>query len=231
MDEKQSGGAQPPGARPAVLVVDDVPENLQVLVNILREKNYKISVADGSRKALAMMERFLPDIILLDIMMPDMDGFQVCRTLKTSERTRDIPIIFLTAKSETEDVVKGFELGAVDYVIKPFNKTELLARVATHLELKRAAKEILHLEQKNAVLAMALTANHELNQPLTVLQGNYDMFRQSLDENRLTERQQKQLAKIQQSIERIHGTLQKFTQTTAVHFEEYLDGKKMAVLE
>jgi len=122
---------------PLILMVDDNLANLQVLVALL-EKKYKTAIAKDGFKALEFAKKKRPDLILLDIMMPDMDGFEVCAKLKESPETRDIPIIFLTAKVETEDVVKGFDLGAVDYVTKPFRRKELLARVKTHVKLKRA---------------------------------------------------------------------------------------------
>jgi sigma-B regulation protein RsbU (phosphoserine phosphatase) len=124
--------------KPLVLIVDDVPKNLQVLGNILRKKEYKIAAATSGKQALDMVEKILPDLILLDIMMPDIDGFEVCEKLKGSPRSKDIPVIFLTAKTGTEDIVRGFEVGAVDYLTKPFNSTELLARAHTHIELKKA---------------------------------------------------------------------------------------------
>jgi len=124
--------------KPLVLIVDDVPKNLQVLGNILRKKDYNIAAATSGKQALDMVEKILPDLILLDIMMPDIDGFQVCEKLNASKRSKDIPVIFLTAKTSTEDIVKGFEVGAVDYLTKPFNSSELLARAHTHIELKKA---------------------------------------------------------------------------------------------
>jgi len=121
---------------PLVLIVDDVAKNLQVLGTILSKQNYKIAAANNGEQAIKIANNTLPDLVLLDIMMPGISGFEVCTRLKKDSRTRDIPIIFLTAKIEPEDIVKGFETGAVDYVLKPFNSIELLARVKTHLELK-----------------------------------------------------------------------------------------------
>ena len=138
-----------------ILVVDDTPANIQAISAILKEKGYQISVATNGRQALAVVDRVRPDLILLDVMMPEMDGFETCRQLKAAEKWRQIPVIFLTAKTETADLVQGFELGAVDYVAKPFNAHELLARVNTHLtvdELRRS------LADKNTELARA----HEL---------------------------------------------------------------------
>ncbi|MBF0510189.1 MAG: response regulator [Deltaproteobacteria bacterium] len=122
--------------KPVILIVDDVPKNLEVLGIILKREDYRISVASGGEQALAIVKEIVPDLILLDIMMPDIDGYEVCKTLKASLLTRDIPIIFLTAKTESQDIVNGFQVGAVDYIAKPFNSAELLARVHTHLELK-----------------------------------------------------------------------------------------------
>jgi two-component system sensor histidine kinase/response regulator len=215
----------------SVLIVDDAPRNLQVLVNILREQDCKISVATSGRKALEIIEHFQPDLILLDIMMPQMDGFQVCKILKDSPKTKDIPIIFLTARTETENIVKGFDLGAVDYITKPFNRAELLARIKTHLGLRKAQKAIICLEQKNAALAVAVTAKHEINQPLTVLQGNFERFRASTAGLHLTEQQQQFLTRIKESIERIQAILKKMSNSTALHFENYLGDIKMVVYD
>ena len=116
--------------------MDDVAKNLQVLGTILSKQEYKVAAANNGEQAIKIAKKTLPDLILLDIMMPGIDGFEVCARLKKDPMTKDIPVIFLTAKIEPEDIVKGFETGAVDYVTKPFNSTELLARAKTHLELK-----------------------------------------------------------------------------------------------
>lgn len=124
-------------SRPLILLVDDVPENLQVVGNILQEENLDIAVAASGQEALEFIREDVPDLILLDVMMPGLDGFEVCRRLKTNLMTSSIPVIFLTARSETEDVVQGFEVGGVDYVTKPFRPAELRARVKTHLQLRQ----------------------------------------------------------------------------------------------
>ena len=124
-----------------VLVVDDTPANIQALSAILKEVGYQISIATNGKQALEALGRIRPDLILLDIMMPEMDGFETCRRIKASTTWREIPVIFLTAKTDTADIVRGFELGAVDYVAKPFNAHELLARVKTHLTLDHLHRE------------------------------------------------------------------------------------------
>lgn len=125
-----------------ILIVDDNPRNLQVLGAIMSEAGYNVAVVIKSPQALTFCEKERPDLILLDVMMPEMDGYEVCQKLKENKRTKAIPVIFITAKREEEDIVKGFDVGGVDYVIKPFNIRELLARVKTHIELRQAREEI-----------------------------------------------------------------------------------------
>ncbi len=129
----------PPRSR--ILLVDDAPANIDVLVGLLKA-DFDLSVANRGAKALKICEAGEPiDLILLDVMMPEMDGFEVCRQLKANPALRGIPIIFLTALAQTADIVQGFELGAVDYVTKPFNAHELRARVNTHLTIDRLHRE------------------------------------------------------------------------------------------
>ena len=125
-----------------VLIVDDHPLNLKVLGTILRKHGFSLAVATSGREALDFVSRKLPDLILLDVMMPEIDGYEVCRMIKNGTATKNVPVIFLTAKTDTDSIVRGFEAGGVDYVTKPFNPTELLARVRTHISLKRAFNEI-----------------------------------------------------------------------------------------
>lgn len=119
-----------------VLIVDDVPENIQILVHLLTEKGLKVNYAESGTKALKAIKNNIPDLILLDVSMPGMDGFEVCEKLKNDPATAHIPVIFLTAKVDQQDVINGLEKGAVDYVTKPFNANELITRIFTHLELK-----------------------------------------------------------------------------------------------
>lgn len=121
-----------------ILIVDDVAENLEVLGNLLITKEFRVAVAGNGSQAIKISKTVKPDLILLDVSMPDIDGFEVCRQIKKDNNTKDIPIIFLTARTEIEDIKKGFEYGAVDYVTKPFDSVELIARVTTHLELKKS---------------------------------------------------------------------------------------------
>ena len=123
-----------------VLIVDDVVENIQVAMNILKEESYNFSFAKKGEDALHLLKNNNFDLILLDIMMPGIDGYEVCKRIQNDPRLSDIPIIFLSAKADIDSITKAFEVGGVDYIIKPFHSNELLARVKTHLELYTAKK-------------------------------------------------------------------------------------------
>lgn len=140
----------------SILVVDDTPDNLRLLVGLLTEKGYKIRPVTSGKMALSAAQGMPPDLILLDINMPEMDGYQVCEQLKADERTRDIPVIFLSALNDVFDKVKAFAIGGVDYITKPFQIEEVLARINTHLAMKTLQT---HLQQKNHDLEQTL---HEL---------------------------------------------------------------------
>ncbi len=132
--------------KPVVLAVDDTPENLDVVKNILVPE-YTVKVATNGALALKIAAKQPPDIILLDVMMPEMDGYEVCRRLKSDPATAEIPIIFLTAKDQTADEAEGFSLGAADYIHKPVNPQILRARVATHVALKRSIDDLHELSE------------------------------------------------------------------------------------
>lgn len=131
-----------------ILLVDDTMENIQVAGTILKDVGYQLNIARNGKQALQVCEKTTPDLILLDIMMPEMDGYECCRKLKAAPATRDIPVIFLSANTETADIVKGFETGAVDYIVKPFNAPELLSRIHTHLSLRKAHLDLEHLTEQ-----------------------------------------------------------------------------------
>jgi serine phosphatase RsbU (regulator of sigma subunit) len=133
--------------RPTVLVVDDTPTNLKLLSSLLKEQ-YRVKVAASGIKALELAASAPPDLVLLDIMMPEMDGYEVCRRLKSDERTRHVPVIFLTAKSEPEDEELGFSAGAVDFIHKPISPPIVAARVKIHLEIK-ALHDFLHARNQS----------------------------------------------------------------------------------
>lgn len=172
-----------------ILVVDDSPTNLAVLVDNLSSESCRVLTAESAKSALNRLNYIIPDLILLDVMMPEMDGFTLCRKLKENPLFVDIPVIFLTAKSDTDDILEGFGVGGVDYVTKPFHEQELRVRINTHLELKNAKRSIQeyahNLEDKNKRLSEVLSekndfigvATHDLKNPLSVLSLSVDLFR------------------------------------------------------
>jgi two-component system, cell cycle response regulator len=125
-----------------ILIVDDNPQNLQIIGEKIEQSGYDTAIATNGNQAYDFAQTNQPDLVLLDIMMPMLDGFEVCRLFKNNSATRDIPIIFLTARTNYDDITKAFELGAVDYVMKPFNVLELNARIKTHLDLKNSREKL-----------------------------------------------------------------------------------------
>ncbi|MES0488956.1 MAG: hybrid sensor histidine kinase/response regulator [Leptospirales bacterium] len=147
-----------------ILIVDDNAKNIQVLATILEKKEYSIAIAKNGKEAIKLLDKLSPILILLDIMMPVMDGYEACSIIRKRPDTVDTPIIFLTAKTESEDIVKGFELGAQDYITKPFQEVELLARIKTHIEIKNNRDAIRKISEDRKSLLHILC--HDLLNPV-----------------------------------------------------------------
>jgi len=170
----------------SVLIVDDTPANLQLLAELLRERGYKPRPAPSGRLALRAAQAEPPDLVLLDINMPEMDGYAVCAALKADERLKDVPVIFISALTETLDKVKAFQAGGVDYVTKPFDAEEVGARVRTHLmlrrlqmDLERRYEELQALQQLRDGLVHMIV--HDLRSPLNSVMGYVDLLRTETD--------------------------------------------------
>lgn len=159
-----------------ILIVDDIPDNIKLLGQILKSNNVSLSIATNGQQAVNTANKVIPDLILMDISMPVMDGLEATKLILTNETTKHIPIIFLTAMSEVEDTIKGFELGAVDYIVKPFNPKILLQRIKTHLTIKFQKDQII---EKNKKLIIADTEKnkflsiiaHDLKSPFAGILG------------------------------------------------------------
>jgi len=151
----------------SILIVDDNQQNLQLMGRIVYDNGYNVCIATSGENALESISQQSPDLILLDIQMPEMDGFELCKILKSNPITKDIPIIFLTAVTDSENIVQGFEMGAVDYITKPFNKGELIARIATQVELKLSREKLTELNASKDKFFSIIA--HDLRNPAFAL--------------------------------------------------------------
>jgi len=189
--------SQPTSSQQTILVVDDNPTNIQVLFDVLDASGYRVAIAKNGESALSRLQSHTPDLILLDVMMPGIDGFETCRRIKASPQTCDIPVIFMTALSDTVDKVKGLKLGAVDYITKPIQHEEVLARINVHLQLRhlnqtlevqvaeRTAElttalqtlqqtqlQLVQAEKMSSLGQLAAGVAHEINNPINFIYGN-----------------------------------------------------------
>jgi two-component system, sensor histidine kinase and response regulator len=192
-----------------ILIVDDTPENLQVLASILQKRHYEVNMAASGEDALFMVNEKKPDLILLDISMPEMDGYQVCEKLKSTPLTKEIPVIFLTAHNDIESIVRGFDCGAVDYVTKPCNPTELIVRIRTHLELKRHREIMTRQNEKLRELnkdkdGFLGIAAHDLINPLNAIMGFCRIIER---EKHVPDRIDEYISYILMATKRMHGII------------------------
>ncbi|MCL4265196.1 MAG: hybrid sensor histidine kinase/response regulator [Anaerolineae bacterium] len=174
---------------PTVLVVDDKPENLQLLSQILRGSGYRVKVAGDGRAALHVSQMDPPDLILLDIMMPEMDGYELCRQFKAAPQTRNVPIIFISALSSPFDKAHAFAAGGIDYITRPFQAEEVLTHVQTHLTIRNLQQDL--LDQIAELDAFAHTVAHDLKNPLSLIIGFTELL--ALDNETMTAVQRAEL--------------------------------------
>ncbi len=198
----------------ALLIVDDTPLNLQILFNYLKKIKCQVRVATSGRQALALAKTVKLDLILLDVMMPELNGFETCRLLKEDENSKDVPVIFMTALSETQQKLKAFKMGAVDYITKPIQHEEVMARIRTHLQLRYQQKQMtlqndaliennLYLQQQNKEFdAIAQTITQNLRLPLVVLSGFTKMLQAEIKKLPNPEQPTQYLQEIEQT--RLH---------------------------
>ncbi len=190
-----------------ILIVDDVQKNVQVLGTLLKNEKYSLVIAQNGKEAIERAIKIKPDIILLDINMPEMDGIEVCTVLKKNDETKEVPVIFLTAQNTTISKVKGFSVGAADYIEKPYDPAELLARVSTHLEIKFSREQIAKDSKLKATLKAHGILAHEVYNPLTSIMGNLDMMRMMVESHSINE--EKLSTFIQRSLEGCQSIVEK----------------------
>lgn len=165
-------------AKITILIVDDNHQNLRVVSSFLKDRNYNLALATSGEKTIELLEKIETDLILLDIMMPEMDGLETCRIIKENPKTADIPVIFLTAKNQTEDIIEGFEAGGVDYITKPFNRDELLVRIKNHVDLAKAKKKIIEMNNTRDKLYSIIA--HDIKSPLNSIIFTFNMINDGL---------------------------------------------------
>lgn len=207
-----------------ILVVDDNATILEIMAAILRGKGYHVLFAESGQQAVSSSELFVPDLILLDIDMPEMSGLEVCRFLKQQHHTRHIPIIFVTAMTDNDTLREAFECGGTDYVRKPVNSVELLSRIKSVLASEKLKKRLVEKEKLAGVLEMAGAVCHELNQPLQAMQLYLDIFNsKTLNMEDLP----RQIENLHQQIERISEICRKIMRISKYECTDYVDGIKI----
>ncbi len=211
-----------------ILVVDDQPDNVYILQDRLEHEGYDVITAYEGETCMKKAREENPDLILLDVMMPNISGFEVCKILTADETTEDIPIILLTALIEPQDLKKGFQNGAFDYVKKPFNRVELLARIKSALKFRESNKLLLEMEKINTFAATVVTANHEIKQPLTLINlSTAALRRETSKENISKEAIEKRIEYIENAAKEIMEVLDKLTDIKKPKFVEYINNLKM----
>lgn len=202
--------------RQKIFIVDDNTINIKVLSETLHNR-YDISFAKDGHEALEIIPNAVPDLILLDIMMPGIDGYEVCRRLKNERHTKNIPVIFITARDTNEDEKKGFDCGAVDYIKKPFRAEIVLARIKTHLELKlhrdklsgivtERTSQLIHSDRLATIGTIASAVAHEIKNPLFYISGNIELIQQYVRENNFE--------KINEKVERVFDGINRISRLT-----------------
>jgi DNA-binding response OmpR family regulator len=215
-----------------ILIIDDIPENVFLLQDRLEHENYEVITAydgeTGIQKALSEE----PDLILLDIVMPGLSGIEVCKTLTHNPDSKDIPIILVSAKSDAEDLREGLLAGAFDYIKKPVNRVELLARVNSALKLRESHKILLDSEAVNTFTATVVTANHKIKQPLTLMNLSLVAIRRELAKEDISrEAISKRLEYFETAIKEINNVLEQLNTIRKPVFSDYTKNIKMISLD
>jgi two-component system cell cycle response regulator len=215
-----------------ILVIDDLPENVFMLQDRLEHEGYEVITAYNGSTGIEKALKELPDLILLDVMMPDITGIEVCRKLVNDPATKDIPIILVTAKSGADDTKEGLEAGAFDYIKKPFNRIELLARVKSALKLSEAHKLLLEAEKRDTFMATVVTANHKIKQPLTLLSLSSAAIKRELEKDEISkELILKRLNYIDIAIKEINDVLNQLNEIRTPVLSKYTSNIKMVKLD
>ena len=215
-----------------ILIIDDLPENVFILQDRLVQEGYEVITSYDGNDGIQKVYSSMPDLILLDIMMPDISGFEVCKILVNDEKTKHIPIILVTAKVGAEDTKEGLEAGAFDYIKKPFNRVELLARVKSALKLSDANKQVLEIEKRTTFVATVVTANHKIKQPLTLLSLSSAAIKKELEKDEISKEVILSRVKyIDTAIKQIDEALNKLNSISNPILSDYAKNVKMVQVD
>lgn len=215
-----------------ILVIDDLPENVFLLQDRLEHEGYEVITSYDGKSGIERAVNELPDLILLDVMMPDITGIEVCKKLVGDPVTMNIPIILVTAKSGAEDTKEGLEAGAFDYIKKPFNRIELLARVNSALKLSEAHKLLIEAEKRSTYSATVVTTNHKIKQPLTLMSLSSTSIKRELEKEGVSkEAILKRLSYIDLAIKEINTVLNQLNSIKQPVFSDYIKNIKMVEVD
>ena len=211
-----------------ILVIDDLPENVFLLQDRLEREGYEVITSYDGKSGIEKAIKEIPDLILLDVMMPDLNGIEVCKALVLNPITINIPIILVTAKSGAEDTKEGLEAGAFDYIKKPFDRIELLARVHSALKLNEAHKMLIEAEKRNIFSATVVTTNHRIKQPLTLMSLSSTAIKREINKDIISrEEVLKKLNYIDIAIKEITDILNQLNAIKQPIFSEYIKDIRM----
>jgi DNA-binding response OmpR family regulator len=215
-----------------ILVIDDHADSVFLLKDRLEREGYDVMTAYDGKSGLQRAFNDNPDLILLDIMMPDIDGLEVCRTILNNQNTKDIPVILITGRADADGTKEGLQAGAFDYIRKPVNKTELLARIHSALKLRETTKLLVEVEKINTFAATVVTANHEIKQPLTLINLSAAAIKRELGKEDINrEAVLKRIGFIETAAREINNVLEKFKAIKNPNFSQYVNDIQMVDLE
>jgi DNA-binding response OmpR family regulator len=215
-----------------ILVIDDHADSVFLLKDRLEREGYEVITAYDGKSGLKRAFNDNPDLILLDIVMPDIDGLEVCRTILNTQSTKDIPVILLTGKVDADGTKEGLQAGAFDYIRKPVNKTELLARIHSALKLRETTKLLIEVEKINTFAATVVTANHEIKQPLTLINLSAAAIKRELGKEEINrDAVLKRVGFIETATREINNVLEKFKAIKSPNFSPYVNDIQMVDLD
>ncbi len=211
-----------------ILIVDDQPDNVFILQDRLEHAGFEVIAAYDGPTGIQKSKEEQPDCILLDVMMPGMSGLEVCEKITREETTKNIPILLVTALTSSEDIKEGLQVGAFDYIKKPFNKVELIARINSALRFRETNKMLLEFEKMNTFAATVVTANHEIKQPLTLINLSSTAIKRELKKEELSrEAIIKRIGFIEKAAKDIIDVLEKLSSIKNPILTDYINNLKM----